>query len=367
MESVFKDDNNLLNGADGRYHHLKYVVNDKLCYFKPHVEQKQKSFSQEISYSLQQTPKFISPKFFYDKPGSALFEQICKLPEYYLTRTEIQILANLKDELANFLVQHNCNHNSYRLVELGSGASIKTRHVLDILQKLQSSVEYVPIDISEFLETSTTGLLQDYSSLNITGIVDTYENGLRFISNYDTYDNLLVFFGSSLGNFPFAESKTFLRKVHDSIKSTDLFLLGLDLVKQKSVLEAAYNDSAGITAEFNLNLLKRMNRELDSDFNIENFEHHCVYNDKEERIEMYLRSVVDQDVRILKGENVVIHFEKDELIHTENSHKYTTLKINQMMKQTGFKILRMWYDEPDKQFVLVLLSKSDNNKDDDDL
>ena len=337
-------------------HHEKHVINDKLCYFKPMTEHRQKSFADELSYSLRQKNKFISPKFFYNQKGSELFEQICNLPEYYLTRTEIGILSDIKHELQEFLISYNDNNCNFRLVELGSGASIKTRHLLDVLKKSQSSLEYIPIDISEFLESSTADLLYDYSDLKITGVIDTYENGLQFVKNYNGSNNLIAFFGSSLGNFPFKEGKTFLKTIYDSMSNNDLFLIGLDLVKDKSVLENAYDDSQGITAQFNLNVLARINNELDANFNLDNFSHHSVYNEKEERIEMYLRSLKDQSVSVSKA-NLLISFTKNELIHTENSHKFSISKINSLMNSIGFNILKLWQDS-DNNFAVILLSKT---------
>ena len=334
-------------------HHQKYVINDKLCYFKPKTDHKKKSFAHELSSSLQQNNKFISPKFFYNQKGSELFEQICGLPEYYLTRTEITLLSCIKDQLAEFLT------GDFRLVELGSGSSIKTRHILDVLSRSQSHIEYVPIDISEFLESSTAGLLADYANLSIVGVVDTYENGLQFIKNYNDSNNLITFFGSSFGNFPFEEGKTFLKDIHDSMNQNDLFLIGLDLVKDKSILERAYNDSQGITAQFNLNVLQRINDDLDANFDLDNFVHHCIYNEKEQRIEMYLRSLCDQSVSIGKAGKLPVSFAKNELVHTENSHKFSLAKIDLLVKDAGFNIVKLWqHDDSDSAFAVILLSKN---------
>jgi len=165
----------------------KFVVDSKLQYFKPHAGKIEKTFAEEISFSLNRKSKFISPKFFYDKKGSDLFETICTLPEYYPTRTEIQILKNLQNDLPSFIDE------SFRLVELGSGASVKTRLILDVFTKLQSNTEYFPIDISEILTESSEQLLQDYNNLHITGIIDTYEGGLEFLKNYDNKKNLILF------------------------------------------------------------------------------------------------------------------------------------------------------------------------------
>jgi dimethylhistidine N-methyltransferase len=328
----------------------KYVVDSKLQYFKPHSTAIEKTFAEEISSSLNKPSKFINPKFFYDKKGSDLFEKICSLPEYYPTRTEINILKKLQTELPLFL------DDDFQLVELGSGASVKTRLILDIFTKLQTKTEYFPIDISEILTESSEQLLRDYDSLHITGIIDTYEGGLEFLKNYDHKKNLILFLGSSFGNFSPNEGRDFLQTIHDTMKSGDLFLIGLDLVKDKQVLESAYNDSQGITAKFNLNVLSRINDELDADFNLDDFSHHSIYNAKDQRIEMYLKSLVNQSVVVSKS-NLLLNLKKDELIHTEHSHKYRLDQIHSLLGDVGFEIKHTWLDE-NNYFSLTLVSKN---------
>ncbi len=328
----------------------KYVIDSKLRYFKPHASKIEKTFAEEISSSLNRDSKFITPKFFYDKKGSDLFEKICTLPEYYPTKTEISILKNLQTELPSFI------DDSFRLVELGSGASVKTRLLLDIFTKIQQTTEYFPIDISEILAESSEQLLQDYDNLRITGIIDTYEGGLEFLKNYDNKNNLILFLGSSFGNFSPADGKTFLEKINSTMKSGDLFLIGLDLVKDSQILESAYDDAQGVTAEFNLNVLSRINDELDADFNLNNFSHYSTYNEEDQRIEMYLKSLVNQSVIISKS-NLSLNLEKNELIHTEYSHKYTLEQIKTLLESTGFKINHTWLDE-NTHFSLTLVSKN---------
>ena len=328
----------------------KYVIDSKLQYFKPHASKIEKTFAEEISSSLNRDSKFITPKFFYDKKGSDLFEKICTLPEYYPTRTEISILKNLQTELPSFI------DDSFRLVELGSGASVKTRLLLDIFTKIQQTTEYFPIDISEILTESSEQLLQDYDNIRITGIIDTYEGGLEFLKNYDNKNNLILFLGSSFGNFSPADGKIFLEKINSTMKSGDLFLIGLDLVKDSQILESAYDDAHGVTAEFNLNVLSRINDELDADFNLNNFSHYSTYNKEDQRIEMYLKSLVNQSVIISKF-NLSLNLEKNELIHTEYSHKYTLEQIKILLESTGFKINHTWSDE-NNHFSLTLVSKN---------
>jgi len=340
-----------LKSIQRKREYTKYVVDKRLCYYEPSGDKLQKTFAQELSSSLDQKQKSIHPKFFYNKKGSQLFEEICKLPEYYLTRTEISILTQLYDKLPLHL------NGDFRLVELGSGSSKKTRILLSILEMLHKHIEYFPIDISKILKESSTVLLDDYENLHITGIIDNYESGLEFIKNYDNKKNLIAFLGSSFGNFDYEHGLIFLQKVNSSMKKNDLFLIGLDLVKDKTVLERAYNDSQGVTAKFNLNVLSRINSELDSNFNINKFVHHAIYNESQNRVEIYLRSLENQIVKIPKA-RIILQIKQDELIHTENSYKYTIPEINKMLSMTGFRIKDIWYDEK-QYFCLVLLSKND--------
>jgi dimethylhistidine N-methyltransferase len=327
----------------------KYVIDSNLEYFKPHSTKIEKTFAEDVSFSLNQNSKFISPKYFYDKTGSELFEKICDLPEYYPTRTEIQILKKIKSDLQKYL------DASFRLVELGSGSSVKTRLILDVFSNFKRRIDYFPIDISEILTESSELLQKDYDRLHITGIVDTYEGGLEFIENYDDKKNLIIFLGSSFGNFSPKDGKIFLEKINSVMKKSDLFLIGLDLVKNKKMLEQAYDDSQGITAKFNLNVLSRINDELDADFDLTNFKHVAMYNEKDQRIEMYLKSLVNQSVIISKA-NLSLKMNQDELIHTEHSHKYTISQIREMMKDAGFEIKEIWQDSQ-KLFSLSLVSK----------
>ena len=330
--------------------YTKFVVDERLCYYEPSKNKSEKTFVEELSSSLNQKQRSIHPKFFYDKKGSELFEEICKLPEYYLTRTEISILTQLHDKLPTYM------NEEFRLVELGSGSSYKTRILISILENMHKQIEYFPIDISKILKESAVTLLDDYENLRMTGIIDTYESGLDFVKNYDNKKNLIVFLGSSFGNFDYKPGLRFLDKINSSMKDDDLFLIGLDLVKDKDVLEYAYNDSHGITAQFNLNVLSRINSELDSNFNVDKFAHHAVYNEAENRVEIYLRSLENQTVNITKA-GIALKIKQNELIHTENSYKYTIPKIKEMFSSTGFRIRDMWFDEK-QYFCLILLSKN---------
>ena len=329
----------------------KVVLDQRLRYYEPNGERTYKTFADEISNSLSSNQKSINPKFFYDEKGSHLFEKICTLPEYYLTNTEISILNQLDDKISLYL------DGDYRLVELGSGSSTKTRILIQILERLQTYVEYIPIDISRILKTSSRILQSDFKRLNITGIIDEYESGLKFLKYYDTKKNLIIFLGSSFGNFDLEDGSKFLSKINSAMKKDDLFLIGLDLVKDKKILECAYNDSEGITAQFNLNILSRINSELGGNFDLQKFRHHAVYNEDQNKIEMYLRSIDRQIINIPQAD-LTLNLEKDELIHTENSQKFTISNIKQMSEKAGFEIKDMWYDEK-QYFAMILLSKND--------
>jgi len=330
--------------------YTKYTISECLRYFVPSRKKTQKTFAEELSHSFSQKQKTINPKFFYDEKGSCLFEKICTLPEYYISRTEVALLRELEEKLPNYL------NGDFRLVELGSGSSTKTRILVDILEKSQKHIEYFPIDISNFIRESCKELQNDYKNLCITGIIDDYEPALELVKNYDDKNNLIVFLGSSFGNYDPNTGLDLLQKINSLMKSGDLFLLGLDLTKDETVLEKAYNDSQGITAQFNLNVLSRINSELDANFDINKFVHHAVYNKNQNRIEMYLRSLEKQIVDIPKAD-LVLEVKKDELIHTENSFKFTISQIKEMSAMSNFQIQDIWCDEK-RYFGLVLLSKN---------
>lgn len=326
--------------------HIRCVVSESFSYYRPTSDHRNGDLAEAVRSGLARPPRSIPPRFFYDSKGSALFEAICGLPEYYQTRTETGMLATIRYELARFL------HGRFRLVELGSGSSVKTRHLLDALR--ESGMEYVPIDISDSLEGGAGSLAADYPGLRITGVVDTYERGLELVRGMGGPRNLVVFFGSSLGNMTPAESQAFLAAVRRSMGYDGLFLLGLDMVKEAGELEAAYDDSRGISAQFNLNVLARINRDLGANFDLDMFRHRALYNPAAQRIEMYLRSVRDQTVDI-PGAGMRIRLLSDELIHTEDSYKYTVRQIREMASCSGLAVERLWQDE-NRRFSLTLMS-----------
>ena len=331
----------------GRY--KKYVVDSRLKYFKPHATGITKTFAQEVSSGLKDEPRSIPPMFFYDLKGSEIFEKICDVPEYYVTRTEMGILDTIQEDL------QSCLNGPVRVVELGSGMSVKTRTILDAVAGVQETVEYMPIDVSDILAESSEQLLRDYDCLRITGIIDTYEGGLEFLRDYGREMNLVLFLGSSFGNFTPKDGERFLRDVGQMMRPGDLFMIGLDLVKDKKTLESAYDDPGGMTARFNLNMLSRINNELDADFDLEKFAHHSLYNEEEQRIEMYLKSLFNQSV-VISGCGMRVDFKKDELIHTEYSYKFTVPQIRRLLKDAGFQTRRVWLDG-DGRFSVTLASR----------
>ncbi len=291
--------------------------------------------------------KRLDARFLYDERGSEIFERICALPEYYLTRAETEILECAGGELASMLPPR-C-----RLIELGSGSSTKTRIILERMNEAQGDVVYSPIDVSRTLESSSRGLLDAYAWLRIVGVEDTYENGLRLAHDSGDTPALIAFLGSSIGNLADDEARSFLGTIASVMGDDDMLLIGVDLDKPESALVPAYDDASGVTAEFNLNLLHRINSELGGSIDVSKFEHHVVYNADERRIEMYLRSLEMQDIEVC-GKRVSLR--RGELVLTEYSHKYTPEGITGMLAGAGLRVRRTWNDSA-RRYALVLCSR----------
>lgn len=278
------------------------------------------------------SPKSISPKFFYDSRGSQLFEQICRQPEYYLTRTEETILRLAAEDIARLAGQ------DVSLVEFGSGASLKVRLLLEALRPTR----YLGVDISgEFLATSIRRLAADYRWLDVHAMCADFSQPLTLPAETLGECPLAFFPGSSIGNFDPVQARAFLRNLHAALPPGSGLLIGVDLVKDRQVLERAYNDKAGVTAQFNLNLLERIRHELDSDIEPNRFQHQAFYNEAESRIEMHLVSSRSQQIRI---EDRVFDFIAGETLHTENSYKYTPAGFRQLAADGGFDSIAMWRD-----------------------
>jgi len=296
----------------------------------------------EVIAGLSAQPRSIPPKFFYDAQGSELFDRICGLPEYYQTRTEVAILQRVAPQLAG-LVGEACV-----LVELGSGASKKVRVLLEALRPSG----YVGVDISkEFLLASTAILARDYPWLEVHAACVDFSTGLE-VPTCDPAAHKVAFFpGSSIGNFDPADAVRLLGDIAALVGRGGHLLIGVDLKKPVPRLNAAYNDAAGVTAAFNLNLLHRMRRELDCDVDPQRFEHYAFYNPNESRIEMHLISKADQVVRI--GDRSFA-FAVGEGVHTENSYKYTVAGFGALAARAGFRQQAVWTDD-ERLFSVQLL------------
>jgi L-histidine N-alpha-methyltransferase len=317
-------------------------------------------FANDVARCLASKTKYLSPKYLYDKVGSQLFEQICLQPEYYLTRTEASILnkhAPLISKLAG---------SNIKIIELGSGSSSKTAILLSYLSSQKKRIYYFPIDISSSILTeSERKLKSQFPNASIIGIRSDYETGIdraaaecmAIGSNKNIpYTNLVLFLGSSIGNFELKEAQSLLRSVREKIHTNDFLLIGFDLQKEESVLNAAYNDKAGMTAKFNLNLLARINRELGGNFELRKFEHCAFYSHERHRIEMHLVSKTDQQLYIgALGKTFAIR--KGESIHTENSYKYSLNQIAALAEDCGFTVEKNFTDEK-RWFDLALFSPS---------
>jgi dimethylhistidine N-methyltransferase len=292
-------------------------------------------FMDDVLQGLGQSQKTLSCKYFYDQRGSELFDEICELPEYYSTRTELAILESAIHELTALVPGDGS------IIEFGSGGSRKIRLLLDGFRKKQ---KYVPIDISgEHLLESSKELQNDYPALEVIPVCADYTKPFTLPDEIQNDPNRLVFFpGSTIGNFEPEKARVLLRLMRQAAGERGKILIGVDLVKDVNILHQAYNDSLGVTADFNKNLLVRMNRELDSNFNLDTFRHEACFNEDESRIEMHLVSLCDQTVTVCGTE---FHFKQGETIFTESSYKYTVESFTQLAGQEGFVIEKTWTDE----------------------
>ncbi|MEP7077529.1 MAG: L-histidine N(alpha)-methyltransferase [Chthoniobacterales bacterium] len=291
-------------------------------------------FLSEVLAGLSRSPRALPCKYFYDERGAELFQKICQLPEYYITRTETEILQKHGGEMAESIGENA------ELVGFGTGAGVKTRM---LLEQLKNPIAYVPVDISkQRLTTSAEALSAAMPGLEVLPVCADYLQPLRLPTPRRQPDHIAVYFpGSTIGNFEPAEARHFLQRVCRLCGRSGGLIIGVDLQKARSILEAAYNDRAGITAEFNLNLLVRANRELDADFDLSCWRHHAAYNEAAARIEMHLISQQDQTVH-LGGEE--FHFVRGESIVTEFSYKHTREGFARLGESAGFRLANTWTD-----------------------
>jgi len=302
----------------------------------------------EILEGLTSDPRYISPKYFYHAGGSELFEEITRLEEYYPTRTEKAILADIGEHLG-------LNFTGLNIVELGSGDPSKIRLLLRQIPTVKhTDLHYYPVDISHSaLEGSMGQLEEEFPDIKVTGIVADFMH--QFDKLPKVPNRLFCFLGSTIGNFKPGDREHFMIKLGREMKSGDHLLLGLDMVKDPQLLHRAYNDSQEVTAAFNKNILNVVNGIIDTTFDASDFEHLAFYNEKEQRIEMHLKANRDRQVRI-NGQEQVLHIKKGETIHTENSYKFKQQDIEQIGSRAGLTALSVFTDEH-RWFSLVLYGK----------
>ena len=304
------------------------------------------SFSEDVRRGLSSIPKQISPKYFYDEKGSWLFEEICKTREYYPTRVEKALLAKEADSIIDRVRPGS-------ILELGSGSSNKTTFLLDSCGRKECFARYHPLDVcEEMLLDAGKRLLKNYEWLYIEALVGDFSKGFKDLPPSEG-PRLFVFLGGTIGNFDVDFANQFLQDVCSSMAREDWFLLGADRVKDVDVLNAAYNDSTGYTAAFNLNMLEVMNRELQANFDLSSFQHRAGFNQEKSQIEMYLDSNSDQTVRILDLD-MEVPFRKGEPILTEISRKFTQQSLTEMLKRAGLKVDHHY--QPDNGYFSLVLT-----------
>lgn len=301
-------------------------------------ERVREDFAADVRTGLSAQKKRLSCAFLYDRAGSQLFEEICSLPEYYLTRAEEEILRSRAAEIVGDLPP------DVDLVELGSGSAAKTRLLIEELIRRHGRLRYVPVDISRtMLEESSSALLADHPELSVLGVAAEYRAGLHELRRRLKGPRLVLWLGSNVGNFERDEAVRFLAEVRRDLDENDRLLLGVDLRKDRATLELAYDDPAGVSARFNLNLLARINRELGGHFDLDSFAHHARYHEDRGFVELSLVSRRAQTVRI-DALGMDVAFEAGEEIHTENSHKYSIREIEALAEGAGYAVERAWLD-----------------------
>jgi dimethylhistidine N-methyltransferase len=303
-----------------------------------------RAFAADVVAGLTASPKRLPPKYFYDSAGSALFERITGLPEYYLTRCESEILHAHARDIADLIPP------GAALIEFGSGSSSKTRIVLATAKSLSA---YVPVDISaEFLRRQADSLRQEYPAVAMLAVAADFSKPFGLPETVEMLPRAGFFPGSTIGNFEPHEAAAFLRHAGRILGRGATFIVGVDLLKDPQVLQKAYNDSQGVTAQFNLNLLARINRELGAKFNLDAFEHHAFFNRERSRIEMHLASLKRQRVKVC-GE--CIDLRAGETIHTENSYKYSVESFGALVRGAGWTTTAVWTDR-ERYFSVHALS-----------
>lgn len=305
-------------------------------------------FARDVRNGLTSKPPELPPKYFYDAAGSELFDRICELPEYYPTRTEDAILRAHGARIIEL-------SGARSLVELGSGSSTKTEHLLGPLLAGNGDALYVPIDFSEVaVREAAVRLVGEHPGLRVHGVIGDFERHLGGLPEGES--RLIAFLGGTIGNFPAARMNHFLRRLALLMNQSDSILIGIDLVKDRSVLEAAYNDSAGVTAEFNKNVLASINRNLAGDFDLSAWDHVAFFDPENSWIEMRLAANRDQTVRVA-AVDTTLEFSSGDQIRTEISRKFTQERFTADLARSGFELLE-WFSDQRQRFALVLARRS---------
>jgi L-histidine Nalpha-methyltransferase len=311
------------------------------------------AFARDVAEGLGAPRKTLPCRYLYDPRGTDLFDEITRQDEYYLTRAENEIIARHADDIAA------AGGRNQVLIELGPGRGQKARAIIDSILRRQGRLTYHPIDVSvEALRQGCAPLLREFRSLGVEALAADFNDGIASIFAQEPGPALVAFLGSSFGNFHEEEGLRFLGRMRRHMRPFDLLLLGLDLRKDPATLLKAYDDAAGVTALFNLNLLNRINRELDGDFPGDGFQHVARYEARAGRVEMHLKSLAARFVRVEKLDRY-FWFEEGETIWTESAYKYTRRQIAKMCALTGFNALHQWYDDASR-FTVLLLAPSPN-------
>jgi len=309
-------------------------------------------FAEDVKTGLSKKQKTLSSRYFYDGQGSRLFQQIMELPEYYLTRCEYEIFTENKAVISQQFAQKEFFH----LIDLGAGDALKSKILIKELAQQKSAFEYIPVDISgDAMQTLVASFRTEMPAIQVQAVVGEYFEALAWLHENKPGRKVIMFLGSNIGNFTLTESISFLQRVRYYLQPGDSLFLGVDLRKDPPTILQAYDDAAGTTAEFNLNLLHRINRELGGNFQVEQFKHYAIYNPLNGAMQSFLISQKDQDVTIgTTGE--LFHFSAWEAIHTENSHKYSLDGVAHMADQSNFKVETVYLDE--KSYFADILLKA---------
>lgn len=299
------------------------------------------TFLQDIREGLRRNPKALSSKYFYDRTGSTLFRQIMELPEYYLTRSEFDIFHTQKKKM----VRHLRHPGFFHLVDLGAGDGLKTKILLHQLLAEGAGFEYLPVDISaDALHALCTSLQAEAPDLPVQAVAGDYQAALDWLQQHKTEPKTLLFLGSNIGNFSTGQSTDFLKSIRQRLQPGDKLLIGFDLQKDPRVIRAAYDDAAGVTAAFNLNLLHRINTEFGATFDVSHFRHFAEYDPLAGAMKSFLVSTADQEVWV-EAAKESFSFRAWETLHTENSFKYTEGQIEEMARESGFFIQTSFTDQ----------------------